>query len=157
GSELPRHHPRNHSQRAVPPRLTAAGTIAMRVSICHQALDGQASPDELDVLEQVSAVRAALGSLGAEVRILPCGLDLDRVRAQLAEQRPELVFNLVESLADHGGLIHVVPALLDALGIPYTGASATALFTTSNKLVARRWGLAAGLPLAREYTPGIRF
>ena len=57
-----------------------------------------------------------------------------------------MVFNLVETLAGKGSLIHLVPSLLDALKIPYTGAGMEAMLLTSNKLLAKRWLAAAGLP-----------
>ncbi len=125
----------------------------MKVTICHQALSGKTSADELDVLDQVGAVRAALQSRGAHVDVLPCGLDLERVREQLRARSPDVVFNLVECLADRGELVAVVPALMDCLGLPYTGASAEALFATSNKLAARRCLRAAGVDLARDFEP----
>lgn len=56
---------------------------------------------------------------------------------RLVKLKPDLVFNLVESLAGSGRLIYCFPALLDTLGLPYTGASAEALFLTSNKVLAK--------------------
>jgi D-alanine-D-alanine ligase len=52
----------------------------------------------------------------------------------------------VETLAGKGSLIHLVPALLDHLKVPYTGAGMEAMLLTSNKLLAKRWLAAAGLP-----------
>jgi D-alanine-D-alanine ligase len=43
-------------------------------------------------------------------------------------------------------LIHVAPALLESLRLPFTGCSAHAQGVTSNKLVAKRQLLQAGLP-----------
>jgi D-alanine-D-alanine ligase len=64
----------------------------------------------------------------------------------LEAQRPDLVFNLVESLAGHGRLIHLVPSLLDAMGLPYSGAPAEAIWLTSHKVMAKERLVAAGLP-----------
>ncbi len=120
----------------------------MRITICHQHVGDRASPDEADVLEQVRAVEGALVALGAETRVLPCTLDLALVRSELLRWHPDLVFNLVESLDDRGELIAVVPCLVEAMNLPFTGASADALLSTSNKLLAR-WRLrSAGLPVA---------
>jgi D-alanine-D-alanine ligase len=63
-----------------------------------------------------------------------------------------MVFNLVETIAGKGNLIHLFPALLDALKIPYTGAGTEAMFLTSNKLLAKRWLAAAGLPTPAWFT-----
>jgi D-alanine-D-alanine ligase len=64
----------------------------------------------------------------------------------VSERRPDVVFNLVESLAGQDSLAHLVPALLDVLGVPYTGASTEALFLTNNKLLTKRLLRQAGLP-----------
>ncbi|MBA3028248.1 MAG: GNAT family N-acetyltransferase, partial [Desulfobacteraceae bacterium] len=58
---------------------------------------------------------------------------------------PHLVFNLVESLDGKDQLIHLFPSLLDVMNIPYTGSSATALFMTSNKILAKRQMVSMGL------------
>jgi D-alanine-D-alanine ligase len=52
---------------------------------------------------------------------------------------PAFVFNLVESVEGHGRLIHIAPALLDTLGVDYTGSTADALYVTSNKRMAKKW------------------
>jgi D-alanine-D-alanine ligase len=56
---------------------------------------------------------------------------------KLQALQPDLVFNLVESLAGQDRLIHIIPSVLDMLHIPYTGAKTDALFLTSNKLLAK--------------------
>jgi D-alanine-D-alanine ligase len=126
----------------------------MKVAICHQALATDSGPDEQDVLEQCRAVRAALLELGHAVSVHACSLDLSKLARELREQRPEVVFNLVECLEDRGDLIALVPALLDSLGLPYTGAQTCAMYATSNKPLAKRELRAAGLPVARDYPGG---
>ena len=118
----------------------------MRVSVVHNAVTDEGPADELDVLVQVDAVREALRALDHEVYTLPAGLELGQLQQRLAAQRPDLVFNLVESLAGHGRLIHLVPSLLDAMGQPYTGAPAEAIWLTSHKVMAKERMAAAGLP-----------
>lgn len=118
----------------------------MRIAILHQAVGAEAAPDDRDVLVQAAAVGAALAALGHRVEPIACTLDLARLERRLAAFRPDLVFNLVESLAGTGRLIHLVPALLEAAAIPYTGAGAEAILTTSHKLLAKERLAAAGLP-----------
>lgn len=65
---------------------------------------------------------------------------------------PDVVFNLVESFGGHGRLIPAVPALLEALRIPYTGADARALALSSDKRTAKLVLRAAGLPTPDERT-----
>ncbi len=118
----------------------------MRVAILHDAVDDGSPTDAADALVQAEAVERALARLGHQCIRQPCGLDLESLRRRLLSARPDIVFNLVESLAGRGSLIHLVPFLLSALGIPYSGAPADALFLTSGKLLAKRTLQAAGLP-----------
>jgi D-alanine-D-alanine ligase len=118
----------------------------VRVAILHNAVAPGAGAAERDVLDQVAAVKGALEALGWESWPVACDLDLEKLRRGLEARPPELVFNLVESLGGQDRLIHLVPSLLDALAIPYTGCGAEALWTTTDKLGAKRKMAAAGLP-----------
>lgn len=126
----------------------------MRVLIVHQAVAPDAGPDELDVLAQVEAVRGALLRLGHEPGTLGLTLDLEQGRRELLRLRPELVFNLVESLDGSGRFIHFAPTLFEALGLPYTGCSAAAIYETSSKPLAKARLEAAMLPTPPAYRPG---
>ncbi len=126
----------------------------MRIAIVHNAISSDSPADEQDVRDQAQAVHAALSQSGHDPFLQECGLDLDRIRRRLALDKPDLVFNLVETLNGTGRMIHFFPGVLDALAIPYTGASAEALFLTSNKLIAKSWLRAAGLPTPDWARPG---
>jgi len=110
----------------------------MKVVILHSEIGDCASVDEQDVLVQVDAVKGALLALGHEVQALPFCLDLVSMTGRLRRASCDIVFNLVETCGGQGRLIHLAPALLDFLGIPYTGAGTEATFLSSNKLVAKR-------------------
>jgi D-alanine-D-alanine ligase len=123
----------------------------MHVLVLHDDIAADAPPDALDVLDQAEAVAAALDRLGHAPEVTACGPDLPALADELARRRPDLVFNLVESLGGHGRLIHVVPGWLDALGVAYAGCPAEALFTTSHKVLAKRLLAAADLPTPPWY------
>ncbi len=125
----------------------------MRVAIFFNAVVENAKTDELDVLVQVEAIAGVLGRLGHAVEKIPCDFDLSAAMAGIERFRPDLAFNLVECLESYGRLIHVVPSLLDAVGLPYTGAAADSLFLTSNKVIAKERIRAAGLPTPDWYGP----
>ena len=116
------------------------------IAVVHNAVKDSSLPDEEDVLTQVGAVSEALMALGYKPAPLPCDLDLENLKSRLIALEPIATFNLVESLDGHGRLIHVVPTLLDALCIPYTGCPAEAVFATSHKVMAKERMKAAGLP-----------
>ena len=118
----------------------------MRVLILHNAVSPDDSPSDRDVLVQAEAVSRALERLGHPWEQLSCTLDLEGLRRQLLDRRPDVVFNLVESLAGQDALAHLVPALLDVLGIPYSGSPKEALFLTNNKLLTKRLLRQAELP-----------
>jgi D-alanine-D-alanine ligase len=118
----------------------------LQVAVLYNAVGDAADPDERDVLDQLDAVTGALGSLGHRVESVPCDLDLAALRRRLTADRPELVFNLVEALAGSERLSHLVPALLDDLGLPYSGSPTEAILLTANKLLAKAWLTALALP-----------
>jgi D-alanine-D-alanine ligase len=118
----------------------------MRILILHNEVVDASAPDDRDVLTQVEAVRTALAALGHPAEVLPCTLDIARLKHRLEAQRPDLVFNLVEALGGTGRLIHLAPALLDAMGLPYTGSCTEAIQQTSHKILAKDRLRTLGLP-----------
>ena len=118
----------------------------MRVAVIFNAVADKSRPDESDVLIQLEAVEQALKQLGHRVISLACSLNLAEVQNRLTKVKPEIVFNLVESLNGQDRLIHILPALLDSMAMPYTGSRSEALYFTSNKILAKRWMVEAGLP-----------
>lgn len=113
--------------------------------ILHNQVGPGSPKDELDVLVQVEAVQRALVELGYRVRVVPFSLDVERALRALRRARPLFVFNLVESVAGDGRLVHLAPALLDHLGLRYTGSGQEAVFVTSNKLLSKRLFQQAGV------------
>ena len=109
----------------------------MKITIVHNAIEDPDRPDEADVQVQVNAVFQALTEMGHKVETVSCALDLSGLKNSLHQQKPDMVFNLVESLDGQDRLIHLVPSVLDVLPIAYSGCSTTALFMTSNKLLAK--------------------
>ncbi len=120
----------------------------MKIAILHGDVAKDAGADELDTFAQAAFAADGLTRLGHDPFCIPVSLNLESLREELIRAKPAVVFNLVESLAGRGNLIHVVPALLDALGIPYTGARTEAMFVSSNKLLAKQRLAEAGLPTA---------
>lgn len=117
----------------------------MKVVLLHDASALEGRPDERDALVQVECIGVALTARGHQTMALGCGLDLEAARRALEAAAPDLVFNLVESIAGEGRLIHLATALLDSLGVPYTGAPTEAMFLGSHKVWSKRllaqWGL----------------
>ena len=118
----------------------------MNIVILHNAVSTDDSPEDLDTLTQAKAIAESLCRLGHCPTTLSCSLDLAALRETLLECRPQLVFNLVESLGGTDSLSYLAAAVLDALGLPFTGNPTDALFTTNHKLMSKRIMQLAGLP-----------
>ena len=126
----------------------------MKIAVIHGDVAEDAGRDEKDVLVQVDAVLEGLAALGHEPVAVPVSLNLAEAARTLTALNPALAFNLAESVSGKGSLIHIVPALLDALKIPYTGSGTEAIILTSNKVLAKKWLGAAGLPTPPWFTAG---
>jgi D-alanine-D-alanine ligase len=125
----------------------------MKVAVIHGEVAADAARDEIDVLTQVDYVSRGLAAIGHEPFALPVSLNLAELVRTIAALRPAIAFNLVETLTGRGNLIHIVPAVLDSLNLPYTGADAEAMMLTSNKVLAKKWLRASGLPTPPWFTP----
>lgn len=120
----------------------------MHIAIVYNDVGENSRKDEQDVLIQARAISKALEELGHKVFQFSCGLDLYKIKKELEDLRPDLVFNLVESLGGEERLIYLFPALLDTIRIPYTGSCTDSIFLTSNKILAKE-----RMFLARLSTP----
>jgi len=109
----------------------------MLVVIAHNEIGPHDPPEDQDLLCEVEGVAEALRRLGHDTVIVPCSLDLAAMCRRLAELKPQAVFNLVESLAGDDSLAILAPAVFEALKVPYTGNTATGIFLTSHKLLAK--------------------
>ena len=118
----------------------------MNIAILYGQVPERPTKDDADTLAQCEAISQVLSELGHSAFTVPLSLDAQAAQSELCFMKPDLVFNLVESIEGEGRLIHLGPALLDTLGISYTGAGADAVFLTSNKTLAKRFLKLAGLP-----------
>lgn len=96
---------------------------------------------EFDSPETVSAIKGAIESYGHKVVELEATPELPSI---LPGAGVDLVFNVAEGFDGRSREAHV-PALLDLLGIPYTGSDATTLSLALDKALAKRLVNEAGL------------
>ncbi len=99
--------------------------------------------EEFDSPETISAIAAAIGSLGHEVERMGDGAPL--VRRLLAGPPPDLVFNLAEGRGIGRCREAWVPAVLEMFGIAYTGSDPLTLAAALDKDCARRLVREAGV------------
>ncbi len=122
----------------------------MRVLVLHDPVPAGAAPDLADVLAQVEVVVAALGALGHEALVAPFALD----PAVVLDARPDVVFNLVEAVDGDNARIHLGAALLEAVGVPFTGAGSAALAVSTHKGLAKRLVAARGVRVPEDWPAG---
>jgi len=109
--------------------------------------------DELDVLDQVDYIEKHLALLGMDVyRKGITNRFMDEI-AGLAAEKPDFVFNLVESINNKGELNYFIPALLNMYSIPYSGNPLEAIFMTSNKTIASKAMRSGGINNPSSYFP----
>ncbi len=119
-----------------------AGTRGF-IPVVHAATESR--PDEIDTIAAAKAVAGALETLGFASEIVALAPDLHQLDA-LPARRPLLVFNLVDAVNGDGRLAPLVPARLEALGLRYTGCSASAWLDTLSKIGTKLKLAHAGLP-----------
>ena len=116
-----------------------------KIVILHTDVAPDAGEDELDCLRQAATISEAMLVLGHEPVMLPFIMDLQATSSRLRSLQPDVVFNLVETLAGRGSMIYFATALLDFLRLPYTGCRTDAMFLTSNKPLTKKILHAAGI------------
>jgi D-alanine-D-alanine ligase len=105
----------------------------MKVTLLHNA-DALEPPVD-PVLEQLTG---ALGALGHEVDTLPVDRDVAPIVEQLQRTQPDLVFNLAESFDGKSALDSSVTALLNLLGLKYTGSSPAGLIAAGDNSLTKK-------------------
>jgi D-alanine-D-alanine ligase len=118
----------------------------MRIAVLYGSMSENSSKDEQDGLVQVESVSQALSELNHDPVPVGFSLDVKETLKKIAGINPALVFNLVESIDGQGRLIHLAPSILDAMNIAYTGAGTDAIYTTSNKILAKQMLRGARIP-----------
>lgn len=116
------------------------------VLILHPDIAPDAPPEDLDTLVQVEAIEAALKARRFLVTKSAFTRDPDALAAVIRKRDADVVFNLVESVDGSGRESAIVPDMLDAVGIPYTGAGSIELAATCDKPLTKRMLRDAGLP-----------
>ena len=108
----------------------------------------------LNARSDIKAVKQSLKELGMNVRTLALRKLSSKFTAQLEEIKPDLIFNLCETLYNHKhkALAEMyVAAWIELLKIPYTGSPPLSLVLALNKMRCKQLCRAAGLPV----TPSI--
>jgi len=101
---------------------------------------------ERDVLDTVAECTAVLREAGYAVRTLGLAHDLQPLLDEVRRQRPDAVFNLHEGVPESSVTEVQAAALLEWLGLPYTGCPARCLALGRDKAASKYLLRGAGLP-----------
>ncbi len=118
----------------------------MRILVLHPEVSSDAAFDDQETLWQAADVERALRASGHEAVRAAFRADAAAFNSLLAERRPELVFNLVETVWGQGRCAPFAAALLAGHGVAFTGADAAAMIASGDKLLTKRLLRGAGLP-----------
>lgn len=92
---------------------------------------------EEEVLDQVGAVQNALIKLDIQHQLFPLRDDIEGFLRALKLYKPDAIVNLCEGVMGDSSLEMYVPAILEILGIPYTGSHPLALGICQDKGLAK--------------------
>ncbi len=124
-----------------------------RCCILYNQPHENALPDELDVLDQVEFVEKNLHEIGVDTYRKGITENFMKEVPDLVTEKPDFVFNLVESITNKGELCYFIPALLNVYSIPYTGNPVEAMFITTSKGLTCKTLTGAGITGPGYYSP----
>lgn len=124
--------------------------MSMKVAILYNAPAGK--PDSIEylseagVLEEVEAVRLALERLDLKYDIIPLRDDIIEFARAVKNCNPDVAVNLCEGAFGYSMYEMNVAALLELLGVPYTGADPLTLALARDKGLSKDIFRAKGIP-----------
>lgn len=122
------------------PLARKLGSIALLYNLKKGVRD--LTPDaeaEYDSIETVHAIRTELEKAGLSVELIEADRDLPE---RLRECRADIAFNIAEGLSGRGREAQI-PALLNMLGMPFTGSDETALAVALDKALCKKLAAAS--------------
>lgn len=123
-----------------------------KILILINQLSETPTADEQDVLDQAQLVEETLVGLGYKTGRVFMNLNLAKAREDIVASGADMVFNLVESIDNKAEWIHLSPALLHGIKIPFTGSGAEAMIVTSNKAMSKKIMEAHGIATPKWFS-----
>ena len=106
---------------------------------------------EYGVLDEVRSVERALKPLEHNTKIVPFALDITKLIDELKDNRPDIIFNLCESVDGDPTQEMNIAGLYELLKIPYTGCRAFTLGLALNKPLVKQILNQNGIPTAKHF------
>lgn len=115
-----------------------------RIAVCY---DGSLAASVPDVV--IGQVVDSLKRSGHDAEPLALPQELNEIESTLRQFAPEMVFNLAESCAGKNEFDVHLAALLEMLGIPFTGSGVQGLMLAQDKVLSKKLFAFEGLPFPR--------
>jgi D-alanine-D-alanine ligase len=122
----------------------------MKTVLLH-TLDALEPPPADPVIQQLLEALTGLGHAASSV-VVDRGGDIAQTVAALHSEKPDLVFNIAESFGGKSALESNVAALLNLLGLRYTGSSPAGLLLAGDKSLTKKVLLAHGIQTPQAAT-----
>lgn len=106
------------------------------IVIIHDPVPDAKGPEKRDVV--VDQVLATLEAKGHRVSALPVPTNVADFATGLKRANPDLVFNLAESFGDRLHHDYPIPAMLEVMGVPFTGADAGCMYLAGDKVLTKK-------------------
>lgn len=99
---------------------------------------------EKDALDDAQVIAERIKGLGYKVALYPGN---DSLIENLKKDKPDVVFNFVDSVKGNEYLSSTIPGILDIMDLPYVGAGILGLALCYNKFLMRKLLRNAGIPV----------
>ena len=147
GTEASRKYISENGQLQEGPLLRKPRKAEVKVKIAEELQRVDLS--EIGVVEEMDDIKAALNSLGYKATAFNVDSNVFRLIDFLKEEKPDLIFNLVECVENESLQEMNIAGLYDLLKIPYTGASPLGLGIALNKPLVKQLLLHNGISTPR--------
>jgi D-alanine-D-alanine ligase len=129
----------------------AAGPVYEGTGVDIDTLPHAIDMSEYGVLDEVKSVEIALAPLEYNTKIVPVALDINKLIDELRENRPDVIFNLCESVDGDPTQEMNIAGLFELMKIPYTGTRAFNLGLALNKPLVKSILNQNGIPTAKHF------
>jgi D-alanine-D-alanine ligase len=129
----------------------AQGPIYEGTGVDIDQLNEAIDMSEYGVLDEVKSVERALAPLEHNTKIIPVALDINKLINELNENKPDIIFNLCESVDGDPTQEMNIAGLFELLKIPYTGSRAFSLGLALNKPLVKSLLNQNKIPTARHF------
>ena len=133
------------------PTQYAAEPIYDRTKVNIDELPHAIDMSEYGVLDEMRSIERALQLLKHNIKIVPFALDINKLIDELNENRPDVIFNLCESVDGDPTQEMNIASLYELMKIPYTGSRAFTLGLALNKPLVKQILEQNGVPTAKHF------